>query len=282
MAETSDRKALSFKWDFYINGEVLSPERKKCVQSLEYSNPVDSSDLLTLNICDPDMVFLQDDLFVEDAVVKCNIFFEGVEEKVEFDGYVVALDPDFPEEGVPSVKVYCIDNTHLMDKKKIKKTWKNKTRPQIVAEILKKYGYTLSVGKGYTFRKVKSVSQSNVTDIAFCESLAADEPDLFYFKLMGKVGYLGRYAVAKDFDQLLSYRGAPYDILSFTPQITKAQIEVKEKESKITPEYGDLWATTTTAEEQGVPSGATSPLGSDSTVNSVYNHDTGEWEQVRP
>lgn len=280
MAETSSKSTVRYHWELYINGETLPPKRRKCIQSIEYSNLIDSSDLLTLNVYDPDMIFIQDDLFVEDAKIKWRAYIEGMEKEIEFDGYLVAFDPDFPDDGCPTIKMYCIDGTHLMDKKKIKKTWKNKTRAQIIKEILKKYGFTASIEKGYSFRKVKSVVQSNVTDIAFCEALAAAEPDLFYFKLVGKVGYFRRYKVADEPSHFLAYRKSPYDILNFTPQITKAKIEVVEKESKIKPEYGDEWETTTTAEESGIPAGTSSPTGGDRTSNSVYNRETGTWEPV--
>jgi hypothetical protein len=263
---------IGFKWRFYLNGEIISSARRRCITSLELSQSIYSADYLTVSVSDPKLLFMTDDVFVEDAKVHLDLYLVGDSNVVKFDGYITAYDPDFPQEGNPTMVFYCMDETHVMNKKKIKKTWKNKTRADVVKEVAKKYGFTCEFEKGYTFRKVKTITQSNITDIALLQNLASEEPDLFYCKLVGKVIHFKRVRASTKFNAFLRYRKEPYDVLSFSPQITKEQIEVKVSDSDIDPTTGDEYQDT-----DYVGTGEVN-TGSNAGKELVYNRDTGVWE----
>lgn len=274
------RKSISVYWELYINGEIIGDTRRKCIKSIEVQSLIDGSDLLTLNINDPALVFMEDNIFIEDATVHLDLYFSGNPESESFDGFVIAFDGNFSEDGIPMMTLYCMDNTHIMNRKKVKKTWKGKTRLRVVSDIAKKYGYKLEYEKGYKFRSVKSIVQNNITDIEMIEKMAKDEPELFYAKVdtARKVVMFKKIKVASKPDATILYKEAPYDLMGFTPQITKETIQLATNDSSIRASSGDQYGESYDPLTEGLPNTTTSPVGDSGMSDKTYNRETGKWE----
>ena len=238
----------------YINGNALSLGRKKCIENIEFNEICDGSDTVTIKISDPDFLYIEDNIFVEEAVISIRVGWHGDTHRVNFDGYISAIDLDFPDSGYPVMSVMCLDNSHLMNRKKKTRSWDNVTRADVVKKIAEEYGFKCVVESGYNFKTESSISQSGSTDIEFCESLAGEERDPFMCKLIGDVLYYVKKGILATPKATFSYRKKPFDLVSFKPQINK---ETKQEE-------------TTSRDTQGEPVKTTAS-------GYEYDEQTGQW-----
>lgn len=221
-------KVLSLYWNMYINGEALSLSRKKCIESIDFEELCDGSDTATIKVCDPDFLYIEDNIFVEEAIISIKAGWHGDTHRVSFDGYISAIDIDFPDSGYPVMSVMCLDNSHLMNRKKKTRSWDNVTRADVVKKIATEYGLKCVVESGYNFKTESSISQSGSTDIEFCESLAKEERDPFMCKLIGDTLYYVKKGILASPSATFTYRKKPFDLISFKPQINK---ETKQEET---------------------------------------------------
>ena len=218
---------LSCYWNVYINGTLLNISKKKFIETIEIEELCDGSDICTITLNDPDFVFIEDNLFVEEATVSVRIGWHGDTHRVTFDGYISALDLNFPENGFPIMSIFCMDNSHIMNRKEKSRSWDNVTRAEVVQKIAMEYGFKCVVESGYVFKTESNISQSGMTDIEFCEYLAGEERDPFMCKLIGDTVYYVKKGMLKNAIESLYYRKKPYDVVSFKPQINK---ETKKEE----------------------------------------------------
>ena len=284
---------LSCYWNVYINGTLLDINKKKYIESLELEELCDGSDVCTIQLNDPNFVFIEDNIFVEEAKVSIKLGWHGDTRRVTFNGYISAIDIDFPENGFPVLSIFCMDNSHLMNRKKKSRSWDNITRADVVKKIAREYGYKCVVEKGYSFKKEDTISQSDMTDIEFCESLAGEERVPFMCKLIGGTIYYVKKGILKKSVAKLQYRKPPYDVVSFKPQINK---ETKQEEVKsanintndktvdsavsnnnntVRDTQGDPVKTTTTTSTKDTK-GKTSDK---SSKQMVYDPKTGKWKE---
>lgn len=268
---------LSCYWNMYINGTALSLGRKKCIESIDFDEICDGSDVATIKISDPDFLYIEDNIFVEEAVVSIKVGWHGDTHRVSFDGYISALDIDFPDSGYPVMTVTCLDNSHLMNRKKKTRSWDKVTRADVVKKIATEYGLKCVVESGYSFKTESTISQSDVTDIEFCESLAGEERDPFMCKLIGNTLYYVKKGILASPSATFSYRKKPFDLISFKPQINK---ETKQEETtKSDINTNDKTTEKSTADKdterdtQGEPVQTT-------TSGYEYNPKTGAWEKA--
>jgi len=166
-----------------------------------------------------------------------------------------------------------------MNRKKKKRSWDNVTRPEVVQKIAQEYGYKCVIQSGYTFKKEDTISQSNVTDIEFCENLAGEEREPFMCKLVGDTLYYVKKGLLQDPASTVYYKMFPYDVISFSPQINKetrqeevakADIVAKDK-SKDSANATD---SNTAREVQGEPV----KTSSSPTKNYTYDPVTRTWK----
>ena len=120
-----------------------------------------------------------------------------------------------------------------MNRKKKKRSWDNVTRADVVKKIAQEYGFKCEVEKDYTFTKEDTISQSDVTDIEFCENLAGEERVPFMCKLVGKTLYYVKKGLLKDPSSTLYYKKYPYDVVSFSPRITKETIKEETSSANV-------------------------------------------------
>ena len=218
-------KVLACIWSVAIAGKSLDMSRKRCVNSIVISTACDGSDVATITITDKDMVFINDNIFVEEATISISMMFVGSTDKISFNGYISAIDIDFPEEGMPTLVLTCMDKSHVMNRTKKKRSWTNVTRLQVAQKIAAEYGFKFEGEPSYKGKKEDTISQSDQTDIEFLEDLASQEDELYMCKLVGstlrykKKGLLGT-PVKK-----VCYKQYPYDVRSFSPRINKETMQ---------------------------------------------------------
>lgn len=271
---------LSFYWNIYINGNKLELNKKKCIESLEFEELCDGSDACTLTINDPDFLFIEDDIFVEEAKVSVNMGWHGDTHTDHFDGYISAIDIDFPDNGFPVLSIFCLDKTHIMNREEKERSWDNVTRPEVVQKIAMEYGFKCVIESGYEFETEDTISQTGVTDIEFCENLAGEEREPFMCKLVDDTIYYVKKGILGTPSAKLYYGSYPYDIVSFKPQINKETKKEEVTKSDIntndkTEDSATSNDSNTNRDNQGDPVNT-------STKVRVYDPKTGEWrEEVR-
>lgn len=265
---------LSCYWKVFINGNELDEARRKCVEDVDMQENCDYSDTCTLKIHDPDFLFIEDNIFIEDSTVSIEVGWNGDTHRVKFDGYISAIDIDFPDNGHPLLSVFCLDKSHIMNKKKKKRSWDNVTRAEVIQKIAKEYGFKCVIETGYTFLKEDTISQSDVTDIEFCENLAQEERVPFMCKLMDDTLYFVKKGLLQEPTSTLYYNKYPYDVVSFSPRINKETIkeEVTSSNVSTTSKSIDTHTATSSNTSRDVQG---EPINTKSTV--TYSPTTGEW-----
>lgn len=271
-------KILSCYWNVYINGTLLDVNKKKFISSLEIEELCDGSDICTLTLNDPDFNFIEDNIFIEEATISVRMGWHGQTYRVSFDGYISAIDIDFPENGFPVLSIFCMDNSHIMNRKKKSRSWDNVTRPEVVEKIAKEYGFKFVVESGYNFKTEETISQSDSTDIEFCESLAGEEREPFMCKLIDGTIHYVKKGILQNAVTNLNYRKAPFDVVSFKPQINKEtkQEEVESADINTDDKTVDSAVANdenTIRDTQGEPVQTTSKY-------KVYDPKTGKWKEI--
>ena len=277
------KEVLSCYWNVYVNGKELDLFRRECIDSIELQENCGCSDACTIKINDPDFLFIEDNIFVDEATIKVSMGWHGDTHRIVFDGYISAIDISFPENGYPVLSVFCLDETHIMSRKKKKRSWDNVTSAEVIQKIAKEYGFKCVIESGYDFTKEDTISQSDNTDIEFCESLANNERVPFMCKLLDKTLYYVKLGIVKDPSATLYYRKYPYDVVSFSPQINKETIKEEVTSSDINT--NDKTTDTHTATSDNTPrdtQGDNVKTSSDPTGKSsrakVYDPEHKTWE----
>lgn len=280
-------KIFSAVYNVWISGVKLAMAKKQCISSIDIKETVEGSDVATLKINDPEFLFIDDDIFIEENTIKIVFGFEGFTYRHKFTGYISAVDIDFGSNGTPVLTLTCMDKTHRMNRKKKNRTFKNTTSAAVVTSILKNYGYVCHVEGGYPYEKQETITQSNQTDIEFVTKLASDEiyPHTsyltekdFYYKKMGNL--------SGDPKLELTYRKYPHEIISFSPKINKETKQVEIKTSSVSTGSKKISSSTgTSSVKQGSSSSSGgSNKGSGSSKKSgggsyTYDPTTKKWNK---
>lgn len=281
MSSYKDGELLAIEYDVWISGTQLDINKKACITSIEVKETVDGSDTCVIKISDPEFLYIEDNIFIEDNKIKVKLGWSGVTYREEFEGYISAIDVDFPSDGIPTLVVTCMDNTHLMNRKKKDNTFKNTTSAKVVQQIVKSYGFNCVVESGYDFETQETITQSQQTDIDFITKLAGDEVYPFTARLVGNTFYYvkkGRLGTPK---MSLTYLQYPHEIISFSPKITKESAQVEVGSSVVSSSSKSLSTTTikskrTTDSKTGKGGGSTN---SSNGSSYTYNPNTKTWSK---
>ena len=241
---------LSMMCDIWISGTKLGVSKKRCITDITIKETVEGSDTATLSITDPDFLFINDNIFVDENTIKIKMGWSNSTYRDTFEGYISAIDIDFDNTGSPKLTVTCMDNTHKMNRQKKNKTFKKKTSAEVVKSIVKSYGYSCVIEKGYKFTKQDSISQSNQTDIDFITKLASDEVYPFTARLVGNTFYYVKMGKLETPKMTLTYRNYPHDIISFSPKINIETKQVEIKSSTVSTKNKSVNTTKGTVDSQ--------------------------------
>lgn len=212
-------RSIAISYDLYIGGKLIDFHRKSLIQNIELEENSSGSDILTISIADPDFVFIEDNIFVEETHV---MFVGGLtgQVPVKFSGFISVIDVDFPEDGFPTLTIHCMDETHLMNRKKKKRSWKNARKSDVAAKIYKEYGFKTVIDP--TPKIEKTISQSNQTDIEFIVGLAGNQnDDQFITYVTNGTAYFVKKPLIQKSEVEIGYRTGNGYLMSFSPRINK-------------------------------------------------------------
>ena len=273
----TDGEVLAISYDIWISGSKLDMTKKQCINSVDIKETVDGADTATIRISDPEFLFIEDDIFIEENEIKISLGWSNTTYRVEFDGYISAIDIEFTSTGIPQVTVTCMDNTHTMNRKKNNNTFKNCTSADVVKRICQEYGFTCVVESGYEFTIQETITQSDQTDIDFLQKLAKDEVYPFTARLVGNTFYYVKKGSLGDSVMTLTYLKYPHEIISFSPKINKETKKVEIEKSTVDSSDKSINTTKGTTDSN---KGSVSD-GSSNKSNNEYTYDpsTKSWSK---
>lgn len=233
MSKYVQGEVLATFYDIWISGTKLSVYKKSCINSIDIKETVIGSDVATIKITDPDFLYIEDDIFIEENTIKIKLGWDGTTYRETFEGYISAIDITFDSDGCPKLTVTCMDNTHKMNRKKKNATFSNCTSADVVKKKCAEYGFNCVIEKNYKFTKQETITQSKQTDIEFITKLAGDEVHPFTARLVGNTFYyvkMGKLGTSK---MTLTYKTYPHEIISFSPKINKETKQVEISSSSV-------------------------------------------------
>lgn len=269
---------LSIVYDVWISGTKMGIDKKECINSIEIKETVDGADTATIQITDPEFLYIEDDIFLEDNTIKIKLGWSNTTYRETFEGYISAIDIDFNSNGCPKLTVTCMDKTHIMNRTKKDATFKNTTSANVVKQICKKYGYNVVIDSSYSFQVQETITQSHQTDIDFITKLANDEVYPFTARLVGNTFYYVKKGKLETPKMTLTYKKCPHEVISFNPKINKETKQVEIKSSSVNTSNKSTSNTTGKVDSR---SGSSSSNGSSSSKKSsggyTYNPKTKKW-----
>lgn len=278
MSKYKQGGVLSIVYDVWISGTKMGLDKKECINSIEIKETVDGADTATIQITDPEFLYIEDDIFLEDNTIKIKLGWDNTTYRETFEGYISAIDIDFNSNGCPKLTVTCMDKTHIMNRTKKDATFKNTTSANVVKQICKKYGYNVVVDSSYKFEVQETITQSHQTDIDFITKLANDEVYPFSARLVGNTFYYVKKGKLETPKMTLTYKKYPHEVISFNPKINKETKQVEIKSSSVNTSNK---STSNTTGKVDSGSGSSSSNGSSSSKKSsggyTYNPKTKKW-----
>ena len=286
-----------------INGKELGVERLAFITELSITQDMEASSTCTFKVTDPNFYFIEDSIYVRETPIQVSITLAGVlDKKVFFDGYIAAIDIDFPSDGAPVLSVTCIDKTHEMTRVKYKRSWENVNSAQVVQQIAQEHGYKCYIQPDGVFPIQATIIQDDKTDIEFLEELAGNETTdlyvcflnttekegtiLYYVKkgVLDEENYtsLGyRTSNVKSFMQPLPADSVNFDVVSFKPSINIETREEKTNSSGINADTKDVESFDYTPSEPVVESSGGSGEDSDESSYSASSSNNGGNDEER-
>lgn len=212
------QQLISYTYELFFKGVKIGADRLKYVTDIVHTFSSTGSDSLTIKVSDPDLFFIDDNIYTESVAVKFNVSMTD-NSAFTFSGYISAIDINFPNQGIPEITIHCMDATYKMNNAPKTRTWKNVKISDVVTQVVRPYGYTLHIDD--TIIKEESISQSNQTDIEFIKDLANKLIQPYNSFVSGSHFYFVARRMDYDPSKVISYRKNGFEILSFNPQITK-------------------------------------------------------------
>lgn len=272
-------EVLAITYEIWISNVLLGMDKKLCINSIEIKETVEGSDSAIINISDPDFLYIEDDIFIEENPIRIKLGWDNTTYRVDFNGYISAIDINFDSSGVPKVTVVCMDNTHLMNRSKKNETFSNCTSADVVKKIVQKYGYSCVIDNSYSFTVQETITQSNQTDIEFITKLANDEVYPFTARLVGNTFYYVKMGNLEEPKMSLVYKSYPHDIISFSPKINKETKQVEIKSASVNTKNKSVSSSTGTTSSNNKEGGVNSNGNTSKKSSYTYNPNTKTWSR---
>lgn len=273
-------EVYAITYDVWISGTKLSLEKKQCINSIEIKETVDGADSATLVISDPEFLYIEDNIFLEDNKIQIKLGWDNTTYRETFNGYISAIDINFDAYGIPTLTVTCMDNTHKMNREKKSATFSNCTSADVVKKIVKEYGFTCVVDSSYSFKQQETITQSNQTDIEFITQLAGNEVYPITARLVGNTFYYVKMGKLETSKLTLTYKKYPHEIISFSPRINKESKQVEISSASVsTSDKSTSSSTGTTSSSEGSATSNGSTSSKSASGGYTYNPSTKSWSK---
>lgn len=284
--EKYNGEVLTLTYNIWVSGTILSNKKKQCINSIEIKETVEESDSAVIKIADPEFLFIDDNIFIEENPIKISMGWRGSTYRIVFNGYISAIDISFESSGIPYLTITCMDATHAMNRTKKSNSFSKCTSANVVQKIVQQYGYKFYTDTSYPFTVQETISQSNQTDINFIQKLANDEVHPFTARLVGDTFYYTKMGVLTTPKMTLTYKKYPHEIISFSPKINKetkqsSKSSAVDSSSKVTSTTDSKVESTNSAgaSVQGTVSDGDTSTSKSSSGGYTYSPETKTWSK---
>lgn len=148
-----------------INGTEASTDLMAVINRVEVDQNLHLPDMFRLHIHDPAFEWLDSPLFAVGNEVEIHAMALDGARAPLFTGEITVLEPDFPEDGVPTLEVRGYDRLHRLQRGTKTRTFVQQTDADIVQRIAGEYGMRADVQSTATV--YEHVYQRNQTDFDF-------------------------------------------------------------------------------------------------------------------
>jgi hypothetical protein len=149
----------------YYNAQKLG----KYIVTLEYKGSDYQANSLKIIVKDEQYVLLNTK--VQGKQVKAQFGVNGGTARY-FTGYISTISPSFAE-GIPSVEVFCLDESYPLSKDKKSRKWSKVKRSDVAKKIAKEHGLKIDIQE--TSKVIDDITQSDETDMQLLQKMAEDE-----------------------------------------------------------------------------------------------------------
>ena len=207
------------------------------ISDMRFSTPIDGSKSLEVNIQDPYFEVIGSDIYVKDTPISATLSASDSSINEHFEGYISAIDVNFPNDGIPTINIMGIDCSHLLNAKRKSRTWSNVTRVSVMEQIAKEHGIAFECGDEVDKTTIiESIVQDDVTDLELLEELKQDEGDNYILSFAdGKMVFDKINFKAKNCG-VLEYKTGKCNLMSFSPQVNKETKETEVEDKDISTE----------------------------------------------
>jgi phage protein D len=229
----SDRQMSSVFFKITLDGKPMSAFETTLIEEIVFEDTSTGSDLVSVTFHDPDYTVIANPKIVRSTPCKIEAGYM-TKYRTWVDGYISAVDVEFPQEGNPVVTVHVMDKSYIMNRVERKRVFKNLTYAGIAQKIAKEYGFSFEGDtSGGGSKKEESVTQSYETDIQFLIGLASEIGYLVYVR-ESKLYFKDKEKFVKNNSwDTVWYRKPPFDIISFRPRVIQADQLDEVEESDI-------------------------------------------------
>lgn len=147
-----------------VDGKSIPESVMDRIQTLTYEENDLGADTLQLEVEDSIYYFLDNPQLFEDLPIEAELGYESLP-AYTFKGYIIIVQPSFTAGGQVTASITCMDESHLLNKKKKIRTWNNMKISDILTKIAKEYKLKADIQATSTV--YEKLTQSNETDIQF-------------------------------------------------------------------------------------------------------------------
>lgn len=249
-----NNSVFSHQYKVVINGKELNELQSRMLQDIVVEQTVLSSSNAQVIFKDPEYSIIDTQIFTEDSTLQIFIGLDNKSIVEVFDGFISAIDLDFPSSGSVEVVLHCMDISHIMNREPKNRIFKDKTTSQIISSICSEYGLKSEIKS--TTKKYATITQHEQTDLELIRSLVNDELELLIFYIENGTVFLKKRAIVDTSKFTFNYKTEDCSILSFKPRITKEVKRIKLEKSDInldkkSTEQGKASDTTTSRDVSG-------------------------------
>lgn len=203
------------RFDIRIEGLPMATDVSSQIISVTFECDLDIASMFTLTLYNPDNQLLDSALFDLGQRVEVYIGY-GNDLSPMMLGEITALEPSFPESGVPTLRIVGYDLSYKMRNNQLSRTFDNDTDGQIVTKIAQDANLTPVIDNSSFFHRTP-VSQAN-SDMAVLKDLAQAnffEVYVQWDKLYFQLPRLQTEAIVLEWGK---------NLLSFEPRISNASL----------------------------------------------------------
>ncbi len=153
-----------------INGAELAADISKDIMDVTVTHSLDAADMCTLKVNNQGLKWIDSTLFAEGGEVKVYMGYHPGQFPLMISGEITALEPVFPEGGVPTLTVQVLSRFHRLTRETHARSFSGKTDSQIAEWIAEEMNLQADVEDSQVTHAY--VFQNNQTNLDFLEERA--------------------------------------------------------------------------------------------------------------